>query len=196
MIDISIAILAVAMILAGLNMARRGRRRRRYRAYIAGKLDHKLQLGTLGAQVVVGSLIGSTVVDTTWVSSVKATYTMNDFTAATDDGPILVGWAHSDYTDAEIEAWIESTSSWDIGNKIAQEVSNRKCKQVGTFFRSPSSATEWIALNEGRMTTTKLGWMLSPSQTLRFWAYNTGSSALATTDPEVRVQGHANLWPK
>jgi len=27
------------------------------------------------------------------------------------------------------------------------------------------------------------------------WAYNAGSNALATTVPNVSVDGHANLWP-
>ncbi len=99
-------------------------------------------------------------------------------------------------TDPTLAEWIEQSNSWDTGDKVAQEQSRRQIKQIGTFETLPSSAAGIEAINDGKMTTTKLGWMLSPTQTLHFWVYNAGTAAVATTDPEVRAQGHANLWPK
>ncbi len=158
-------------------------------------MDHKLQLATLNGSTVLGSLIASTVIDSTWCSSVRASYSIANYTPVAECGPFIAGWAHSDYTDGEIEEWVE-TSSWNIGNKIGQEVSNRLIREVGTFESLPVSANGVESMMDGRFITTKIGMMLSPGQTLRFWIYNAGTAAVASTDPEVRVQGKANLWPK
>ncbi len=184
-------LLAVASIVA---MA--GKSRRRRRRYLPGKIDHKLQLGTLAAQTAFGSVVAGAVVDSTWVSSVKAIYSISNYTPIAECGPFIAGWAHSDYSDTEIKEWIEIAGSWDAGDMIAQEKSRRKIRQVGTFEDLPAATTGTTSMADGRQITTKLGWLLSPSDTLKFWVYNAGTAAVATTDPEVRVQGHANLWPK
>ncbi len=176
-------------------MARRGRGRK-FRRYLKGKMDHKLQLATLANQSVLGSLIADTVQDTAWVSSVKAIYSIAHVTPAPELGPLICGWAHSDYTDAEVEEWLESANSWKEGDMQAQEKSRRRIWQIGTFAIMPTSINEVVALNQGRLLTTKLGVRLMEGQTLRFWVYNAGGVAFATTDPEVRVQGHANIWPQ
>ncbi len=180
------------MAIAAMLMAKR----RKFRKYLRGNIDHKLQLGTLGANTLIGSNVADTVVDTTWISSVRATWTMDLFTASTSDGPVLVGIAHSDYSDAEIEEWVENiTGSWDAGDMVSQEIAQRKCRQVG-IFDNPQDTTVAARINDGNPITTKAGWMLSPGDTVRIWAYNTGDGALQTTDPAVCCQGHANLWPK
>ncbi len=185
-------VLAVALLLV-LMAKGRGRRRR----YIRGAIDHKLQLSTLAANTLIGSAIVDVLTEEAWVSSVRALFTLNKWTAGADDGPIVVGLAHSDYTDAEIEEWIENLASWETKDKIGQEVARRKIRQIGVF-RSQSGDTgdTNYALNEGREFTVKCGWMLSTGQTMKFWAYNSGGSALATTDPAFRINGHANVWPK
>ncbi len=175
-------------------MAKHGKGRK-FRKYLRGNIDHVLALSTLGGNTLIGSLVADTVVDTAYVSSVKATWTLAEFTAATNDGPILVGIAHSDYTDAEVEAFVENiTGSWDAGDLVSQEIARRKVRVVGVF-KNPPTATEASRLNDGNPVTTKAGWMLSEGQTIRIWAYNQGGSALATTSPNVFVNGHANLWP-
>jgi len=174
-------------------MARHGRK---FRKYLRGNIHHKLQLGTLGAKTLIGSLVADTVVDTTWISSVKATWSMDAFTESTLDGPIQVGIAHSDYSDAEVEEWVENnTGTWDAGDLISQEIGRRKIRVVG-LFKNPQSILETAELNDGLPVTTKAGWMLSPGDTIRIWAYNTGDGAVQATDPAVRAEGHANLWPK
>ncbi len=170
--------------------------RRKFRRYLPGKIDHKLQLATLAPQTALGSLLAGAVVDTTWVSSVKAIYGIGNYTAVAECGPFIAGWAHSDYSDGEIKEWLEIAGSWDAGDKIAQEKSRRQIRQIGTFEVIGTGATQTITMNDGRMLTTKLGWSLSPGDTLKFWVYNAGTAAVATTDPEVRAQGHANLWPR
>ncbi len=155
-----------------------------------------MALGTLAADTVIGSNFDGSVNERTFVSSVEAIYTMDQFTANSDDGPIIVGIAHSDYSDAEIEAWVENVAGgWNEGDLVAQEVGKRKIRRVGTF-PAGASANDNAALNEGRPMRTKANWILLQGQTVKVWAYNAGSSALATTDPTLHVQGHANLWPR
>ncbi len=178
---------------AGSPMARRGRGRK-YRRYLRGQVDLGFLLGTLAGNTLISSGPADTVQDSTWVSSVKGSWSLADYTPAASDGPILVGVAHSDYTDAEIEAWVENSGAWSQGDKTSQEVSKRFIRRVGVF-PTPDDATKPSVLNDGKEITTKCGWMLTEGQNVTFWAYNMGTSALATTDPRVHFQGHANLWP-
>jgi len=176
-------------------MTKKSHGRKKFRKYLRGNIDHKLPLDVLAANTLVGNNIADTVVDTTWVSSVKAAWTLAEFTPAAGDGPILVGIAHSDYSDAEIEAFVENiTGSWDAGDLVSQEIARRKIRVVGTF-PSPDTSVATIVLNDGRQLTTKAGWSLSEGDTIRIWAYNTGDSSL-TAGSAVRVNGHANLWPQ
>ncbi len=190
MLEILVVLIALAM------MAKHGGKpRRKFRAYLRGNVDEVLALSTLASLTLISAVFDEVVEEQCWVSSVRGTWAMQRFTAQTDDGPIMVGLAHSDYTDAEIEAFIENTGSWSRGDLVAQEVGKRKIRVVG-IFQTPALAAEASVLNDGKPITTKCGWMLTTGQTLRFWAYNLGTSALATTDPRLELQGHANLWPR
>ncbi len=171
-------------------------KRRKFRRYLRGNIDYRLQLGVIAGNDVVDQLVADTVVDTTWCSSVKATWTLDNWTKGEGIGPIMVGIAHSDYTDAEIEEWIENATNWDVGDLRVQEIGRRKIRIVGTFS-NPDTSSESAQLSEGRQITAKVNMMLNEGDTLQIWAYNTGSQAhSATTNPNLRVQGHANLWPK
>ncbi len=170
--------------------------RRKFRKYLKGMIDTAFGLGTLSASTLIGANAPDSVTEKAWLSSVKAIWTMDDFTPTADRGPIVVGVAHSDYTDAEIEAWVENLGSWEQGDKVQQEIARRYIRRVGAFA-SPhgGSALDIAVLNDGRPIHTKCGWQLSTGQTVRLWAYNAGSGDLATTAPNIHVQGHANLWP-
>ncbi len=171
------------------------RKPQKFRKYLRGSIDHSLQLGTLAGNTVISSSIADTVTEKAWVSSVRATWSLADLTPASGDGPILVGVAHNDYIDAEIEAWIENTGSWEEADMVQQEIAKRKIRRVG-LFETPAVALDAVVLNDGKNMRTKCGWMLTTGQTVRIWAYNTGASALATTDPVLRMNGFANLWPR
>ncbi len=185
-IVITIALLALAK--------HGGSGRRKMGRYIRGSVDENLLLTTLAAKTAVSAVFDETVNERSLISSLVATWSLGDFTLGSDIGPVMVGVAHSDYTDAEIEAFIEATGSWDEGDKIQQEVSRRKVRRVGIFPSAPGPAD--LVLNDGKPIKTKLNWILNQGQTLRVWAYNMGASPIATTVPDVGVQGHANLWPR
>ncbi len=164
--------------------------------YIRGKVGTTLNLGTLGATTLISKVLDGVVEERTLVTSIVATYALADFTNAIGDGPIAVGVAHSDYTDAEVEAFIENTGSWTEGDKVSQEVSKRQVRIIGVLESSVADSQGSIALNEGKPIKTKLNWILTTGKTLRLWAYNMGDSALATTDPDLTIIGHVNLFPK
>ncbi len=180
--------------IAMLCMARKGRRRRMGR-YIRGDVNEGMPLTTLAARTVVSADFDSVVNERTLVSSVIAIYTLAKFTKATDDGPIMVGLAHGDYSSAEIQAVLDATGSWNEGDLIAREVGNRKVRRIGVFD-VPLDADEVSVLNDGKRIKTKLNWILLQGQTLKLWAFNMGTSAIATTAPVVHCEGHANLWPR
>jgi len=174
--------------------ARRPRKRAMGR-YIRGTVDTKFSLTTLAATTAVKQDFDNVVNERTLVSSIVATYSLENLTPAAADGPIMVGLAHSDYTVAEIEAVIEATGSWNEGDKVAQEIAKRQVRRIGVFA-DPQLAEQAMVLNDGKPIKTKLNWILLQGQTVAVWAYNMGSSALATTVPVLLINGHANLFPK
>ncbi len=167
----------------------------RFRRYLKGRLDETLALGTLGAKVVISANSSDVVTEKAFLSSVKATWSLGAVTDAINVGPVEVGIAHSDYSSAEIEEYLENSGSWQEEDMISQEIGKRKIRSVG-LLRSPDTVAGFSRLNDGKPITTKAGWIIQTGQGVRIWAYNMGSVAFATTDPQMQVQGHANLWPR
>ncbi len=174
-------------------MARKGRRRRKFRRYIRGQVAEELSLGALVASTAVATTFDNTVSETTWVSSVDAVYTLTNWTPTAGAGPILILLAHSDYTVAEIEEWLENTGAWSEGDLIPQEQSRRMIRQVGVF-RNPATTGEVSRLADGRMVHTKINMRLLSGQTLQLVCYNLGA-ANAGSGGVVDCVGKAHLWP-
>ncbi len=165
--------------------------------YLRGNVDEELSLGTLASKDVVGAVFDETVNERTLVSSIDAMWTMENFTSADGVGPIVVGVAHGDYTDAEVEEYLEDAGQWNEGNLVAsREVAKRLIRQIGVFPAAPGGGVGSAVLNEGKPIKTKLNWILLQGQSIRLWAFNTGTGPIATTVPVVRANGHVNLFPK
>ncbi len=171
--------------------------KRRFRRYLRGNVEASLALVTLGNNTLLGAAFASVVEERTFVTSLDASWSLKDLTVVAGDGPIIVGVAHSDYSDAEIEAFVENTGGWSEGNKVAQEIAKRKIRIVGTFadFGADASALGTYVLQDGKQIHTKLNWILTTGQTVKHWAYNAGSSAL-TTGATLHTFGKCNLWPQ
>lgn len=178
-------------------MARKGRSRgrRKFTRYIRGNIDLTFSLGALAGADVITQAVQDSVEERAYISSVRATYTLKDLTITADAGPLHMGVCHSDYSDAEVEEWLELTTGWAEGDLVSREIAKRKIRRIGSFVAA-GQALATQALNDGRPITTKCGWVLTTGQAIRFWVYNSGTAALATTVPDVTVQGHANLWPR
>jgi len=171
------------------NPKRRGRRR-----YLRGSVDESIAFAVLAAKDVAVEPFDETVNERTLISSLVAAYSLSNFSVTSGVGPILVGVAHSDYASAEIEAYIESSGSWDEGDLVQQEIAKRRIRRIGIFDAS-DLATEDATLNDGKPIKTKLNWILNQGQGLQLWTYNLGTAAVVTTIPVVHAEGHANLWP-
>ncbi len=190
-----IAIIILVMLVMSM-MARHPKRRRRMGKYIRGQVDENLPIGTLAARTLAVAGFDESVNERTFVSSLVASWSLSDWTTGQNIGPLLVGVAHSDYTAAEIEEVIENTGSWNEGDLVSQEIGKRKVRIVGTFRSANQDGSGTAVLNQGQAITTKLGWILLTGQNLDLWCYNLGSAAFATTDPDLHVEGHVNLWPR
>ncbi len=172
-------------------------KRRPMGRYIRGGIDEDIPLTTLAARTLTSAVFDDSVTERSLISSMVATWTMKNKTAGASIGPIMVGVAHSDYTNAEIQEVIDNTRSWEEQDKIGQEVGRRLVRIVGTFSDEGGAApTVSLALKDGQPIKVKLNWILNAGQSLRAWAYNLGSAAIATTVPVVHLEGHANLWPR
>ncbi len=176
-------------------MAKHGKKgsKRSMANYLKGIINETLSLGTLAARTLISDIFDDVVSDSTLVASVEAIYSLRNFTASADDGPIQVGLAHSDYSDAQLQAVLDSVDSWSQADLPAKEIANRKMRSVGVF-EIPTAAQLNAVLNDGKPIKTKLNWRLESGQGLRLWAYNVGTSNLATTVPVVTCDGHANLF--
>ncbi len=173
-------------------MAKKGRN---MKGYLKGSIDETIDLGTLAANTLVAGDNSQTTTERTLVSSIECTYSIDKLVAA--QGPIVFGVAHSDYTDAEIEAVIENTGSWNSGDKVqSREIAKRLVRQIGILVGMGDSGNLDVKFNQGRPVKTKLNWMLNTGQTLQYWAYNASDAALSTSAPDLLINGHANLWVK
>ncbi len=165
--------------------------------YLKGNVDEELAITGLATKDVVGAVFDEVVNERTLVSSIDATWSMNNMTPAVNAGPIVCGVAHGDYTDAEIEEWLEQSGQWNEGNLVSsREVAKRLIRQIGVF-ETPDAAVDSVSLNDGKAIKTRLNWILLQGQTLRIWAFNSGAAAVdGTTAPNVLANGHVNLFPK
>ncbi len=164
------------------------------KGYMKGNVDETMQLGTLAPTTLISANFDEVVTEKHLISSLVATWALDGMVAG--QGPILFGVAHSDYTSAQIEEVIEATQSWNRGDKTAQEIAKRLVRVIGTFVGTQGSGTDDVQFNDGKPVKTKLNWLLITGATLKLWAYNISGAALTTADPNVRVNGHANLWAR
>jgi len=174
-------------------MARKRGKGRKYRRYMKGQISHSMAVGALATQDVKTSSNSEVLTESAWLSSVKAIWAMQGGAFGADEGPVLVGISHSDYTAAEIEEWIENAASWDQNDEVGKEVARRKIRRVG-IFHGLGVTTEAEVMNDSKPIHTKCGWLMGTGQTVTMWAYNTGTETLQS-GYDVKIEGHANLWP-
>ncbi len=155
--------------------------------YVAGNIDFADSLAGLAVNTAVTAVLNNTVVDTARVTSIEVFPVIRGFTA--NEGPVMIGVALSDYTQAEIEEYLEQSSDWDPGNLVAQEEGSRRVRRIGTF--APQTVAD-AALNDGRVIKIKLNWKLMEGDTLQFWAYNQGGATL--TSGTLEISGKANIF--
>lgn len=167
-------------------MAKKGRRGGR--KLLKGRIIADNALGALADVDVIAFDLAENVNERTFALSTECTWAINNHTVG--EGPIHVGWAHGDYSDAEIEAWVENTGSWNEGDLVSTEVARRKIRQVGTFA---GLSTDEV-LNDGKSIKTTLKFILNQGEGLKMWAYNESGGVL-TTGTRLVANGHCWLRP-
>ncbi len=101
-------------------------------------------------------------------------WAMRNHTAG--EGPVIVGVAHSDYTDVEVAENLNLTGMEDPGDKVAQEQGRRLIRRTGQFS---GIGTDEV-LNDGRAKRVKIGFVITDGFSLAFWAQNKNGGALTT----------------
>ncbi len=148
--------------------------RPRKRTYDLRKVQTVLSLnmgGLADVTVVTGGLTGTSANAYRGVT-VKGTWALRDKTV--NQGPITVGFAHSDYSVTEIKQALEATLGIDIGDKVAQEQANRLVRQVGVF----SGQTLEEVLNDGMPIKTRLNWAIGIGDEIAIFVYNRAGVAI------------------
>ncbi len=110
-----------------------------------------------------------------------------------NDGPLVVGFAHGDYTATEIKECIEAAGSINVGNKIEQERANRLVRIVATFGQ-PGVDQSDVMLNDGKPIKTRLNWLIPLGITFNIFVYNDGSAAVEAITKQVKFNG--DCWVK
>ncbi len=114
-------------------------------------------------------------------------------------GSFAVGLAKSDYSSAEIEAWLESDVGFTRTDLVGQEVSHRHIKHIGTMnplVIADAAQQVQVQLNGGMPIKTKLNWRILENATISAWLYNGGEVAIvASAGQDLRVFGQINgFW--
>ncbi len=120
---------------------------------------------------------------------VSATLTWIVSAGTAGEGPVTVGYAHSDYSITEIKECLEAFAAIDQGDKVAQERANRLVRTVGTV-RFPGGAA---ALNDGKPIKTRLNWLINIGDSVNMFAFNEDIGVL-TTGALLTASG--DLWVK
>ncbi len=167
-------------IVAVATRKKRGRRS----PLIVPEINQEILLGTLASLSLLSTTPGTNPEQDNYLISMDLTVALN--LAVSGEGPLVVGVAHEDYSDVEIEEHIEVAAGWSSANMIEQERLRRKIRTIGTFAVQTSNEV----LNDGNPIRVKCGWRNGPDDTVKLWVYNRGDGAL-TTGARVLFNGHA-----
>ncbi len=175
-----IYLLLIALAAIGMAKRRRGRRWNPNNKVV--RVEDSLSIGALTAvTVAAGDLVAAADEEYRAISA-KLTWSTEAHTGG--EGPMDVGLAMGDYTTTELKEWIESKTSINRGDLIANEQASRRARFVGTF--AGVAAIE--VLNDGKPITTKLNWHIPAGETVNVWCYNRDTNTL-TTGTLVKTSG-------
>ncbi len=155
-------------------MAKKPAKRRRSNKFRAIRVATSVTLGALANNGVVASGLNSGGFDNEiYAISVDAMISVRNLTAG--EGPLLCGYAHSDYTTAEIaEAILAQDGLFD--NLIEQEQGKRHVRDAG--FISGIASEE--VLFDGKVKRTKLGFRVGDAQDVQMFVMNRSGATLTT----------------
>ncbi len=94
------------------------------------RVNSTFSVGALASLAVASGAMTSATSDPLRFISLIGAWTWSNIGAIIDDA-LSFGVAHSDYTAAEIEESLEAAGAMDLGDKIAQERTNRLVREIG-----------------------------------------------------------------
>ncbi len=144
-------------------------------------------LATLASQTAIKTaLTGAAASGKYRCLTVNASWSIDGLTAG--EGPISVGYAHSDYDVAEIKEFLDSQAAIDQGDKLTQEKANRLIRVVGVLSGEANQS-----LNLGRPIRTRLNWLIGIGDAVEMFAFNEDASAALTTGANVHCIGKMHI---
>lgn len=156
--------------------------RKRDPNFVAIPVSVKMSLSTLADETLLGAtLLGATAEDL-FVISCDLQWGLRGH--ATGEGPIEVGLAHGELSDAEVEEFVE-VSFLDPNNILAKERARRPVRRAGIF--PGLSSEEVLPSINGNKVRTRVKFHIG-EHGLRAWAYNHSGAALAGSDV-ITIQG-------
>ncbi len=159
---------------------------RRTANFVAIPFEVALTLGTLANNATLtADLLASDFDDDIYMISVDCAFGLEGQTAG--EGPIHVGIAHSDYTDAEIQEYLDVDPT-ERHDKIAQERVKRgaQIRKFGRFGIGTEGGPNTVLAN-GTLQRKPLKFVVNEGKTLSVYATNRGVGN--TTGREVKASG-------
>ncbi len=154
------------------------------------RMSESIAVGALASNTLDAADFTNVLDQEVWAISCDVNVSAHGFTA--NQGPVLFGLAHGDYTAAEIEEWLEANASWVSSDKIANEKARRKCRIIGRLEQPYAGAER--TFNDGKKLRVKLGFKVQSGETLKIWVYN-DSGAQLTAGGIIEIKGPIYLKP-
>jgi len=173
-------IIPVALLLLVIGAAARRRRRRSNRNFVALPFSVSLDTTTLANDAVVSVPLQANFTEDFRCVSIHALWASAAGTAA--EGPLVAGYAHSDYTVTEI-AENQNVVLLGPASKSESERAGRLVRRVVQFLGIGGEI-----LNDGKTVKTKLNWMISDAKAITMWVQNRSGAAL-TNGPVIEITG-------
>ncbi len=178
-------ILLILMATGGLALlAKKARKRRRFNLRPVRITTEKV-LGTLASDTALVQTLTGTSANAYRCVSVAVVWSIRELTEG--EGPLTVGYAHSDYSVAEIKECLESQTAIDQGDKVAQERANRLVRSIGQLGPEGNET-----LNDGLPVKTKLNWKIGIGDSVNAFIFNEDDAANLTTGANVNLSG--TMW--
>ncbi len=157
------------------------KRSRTSKNFAAIPIDFNLALSTLGSAALISQdALGGNLLEDFFAISCDILAQIRGLTAGEGD-PTMGGFAHGDYSDAEIEENLES-NLLGPGDKITQERARRLVRKAGIFTTDvPAAVTLKLQGRGGSgLIRTKLKFVINSGKTLKFYVHNLSGANLTT----------------
>ncbi len=151
------------------------KRRRKSKNFVAIPFEAEVALAALADDIVVSNgILGAVLGEDLKIISIDAVWSIKDYTVG--EGPILVGFNHSDLSDAEIAEAL-SAQVVNPSDIIAKERSKRPVRKAGMFRCQDPGFVE--TLNDGVAIRTRCLFNVSDGLNPEMFCQNKSGAVLA-----------------